>query len=69
MEPPDISQSVEYEASDFFGISVAISGDTVLAGAYQEDSNATGSNGNEFDNSAESSGAAFIYAPPTLLRK
>ncbi len=57
------------EASDFFGISVAISGDTVLAGAYQEDSNATGSNGNEFDNSAESSGAAFIYAPPNTAPK
>ncbi|MCC6143164.1 MAG: FG-GAP repeat protein, partial [Candidatus Hydrogenedentes bacterium] len=48
-------------ADDRFSISVAISGDTVLVGAYQEDSNATGVNGNQADNSASSSGAAYVF--------
>ena len=45
-------------AGDFFGYSVAISGDTVVVGAYEEESNATGVNGNQTDNSATGSGAA-----------
>jgi hypothetical protein len=47
--------------SDFFGYSVAISGDTVVVSAEGEDSNATGVNGNQADNSASSSGAAYIF--------
>jgi len=39
--------------SDFFGYSVAVSGDTVVVGAYREASNATGVNGNQADNSAQ----------------
>ena len=35
-----------------FGSSVAISGETVVVGALAEDSNATGVNGDENDNSA-----------------
>ena len=47
--------------SDNFGYSVSISGDTVLVGAYREDSTATGVDGNQFDNSAEDAGAAYVF--------
>lgn len=49
------------ELGDWFGNSVAISSDTLVVGAYQEDSNATGLNGNENNNSAAQSGAAYIF--------
>jgi hypothetical protein len=45
---------------DIFG-AVAVSGDTVVVGASLEDSNATGVNGNQADNSAEASGAAYVF--------
>src|SRR5207244_1042541 len=38
------------DAGDGFGISVRISGETVVVGADGEDSNATGVNGNQSDN-------------------
>jgi hypothetical protein len=41
---------------------VAVSEDTVVVGAYQEASNATGANGNQSDNSAPGSGAAYVFA-------
>jgi hypothetical protein len=47
--------------SDFFGYSVAISGDTVVIGASNESSNATGVDGNQADNSALYSGAAYVF--------
>ncbi len=50
------------DANDRFGYSVAASGDTVVVGAYLEDSNATGVNGNQADNSAMDSGAAYVFA-------
>ena len=40
---------------------MAVSGDTVVVGAYREDSNATGVNGNQNDNSAADSGAAYVF--------
>jgi hypothetical protein len=49
------------EADDNFGIPVAVSGDTVVIGAYGEDSGATGVDGNQSDNSAEDSGAAYVF--------
>lgn len=49
------------DASDYFGISVAVSGDAVVVGAYREASNATGIDGNQANNSAASSGAAYTY--------
>jgi hypothetical protein len=49
------------DAGDFLGTSVAISGDTVVVGAYGEDSNATGVNGDQSDNSAPASGAAYVF--------
>jgi hypothetical protein len=48
-------------AGDFFGWSVAVSGDTVVVGAQYEDSSATGVNGNQADNSALDSGAAYVF--------
>ena len=49
------------EANDYFGYSVAVSGDTVVIGAPFEDSNATGAGGNQADNSAINSGAAYVF--------
>lgn len=48
-------------AEDYFGGSVAISGDTIVVGAGGEDSNATGVNGNQSDNSESLSGAAYVF--------
>ncbi len=48
-------------ANDFFGHTVAISGDTIVVGAIGESSNATGVNGDEFDNSADSAGSAYVF--------
>ncbi|MCH9683246.1 MAG: integrin [Deltaproteobacteria bacterium] len=47
----------------FFGSSVAVSddGNTIAAGAFAEDSGATGVGGDQNDTSAEASGAAYIY--------
>lgn len=47
-------------STDYFGWSVAVSGDTVVVGAYQEDSDATGVNGpvNELGNNT---GAAYVF--------
>lgn len=50
------------ETADRFGWSVALHGDLMLVGAPLEDSNATGINGNEADNSATDSGAAYLFA-------
>jgi hypothetical protein len=49
------------DVHDWFGWSVGVSGDTILIGAYLEDSNATGVNGNHNDNSALQSGAAYVF--------
>ena len=46
---------------DEFGRSVAISGDTLVVGATEEDSNATGINGDPSDNSALDSGAVYVF--------
>ncbi len=48
-------------AGDDFGFSMAISGDTLVVGADKEDSNATGINGNQSDNSAPVAGAAYVF--------
>ena len=49
------------ESSDHFGWSVSVSGDTVVVGAYDEYSNATGVNGEESNNSATEAGAAYVF--------
>jgi len=49
------------ELGDNFGLTVAVSGDTVVVGARNDDSAATGINGNEQDNSAANAGAAYVF--------
>jgi hypothetical protein len=64
----DWSQQVYVKASntelwDGFGTSVALSGngDTLAVGANREDSNATGVNGDQDDNSIDGAGAAYVF--------
>jgi len=47
--------------NDRFGNSVALSGDTLAVGAYREQSNATGINGDESDNSLNEAGAVYVF--------
>jgi len=49
------------DAGDGFGVSLALDGDTLVVGAYAEDSAATGINGNQADNSAANAGAAYVF--------
>ena len=51
------------EGADAYGHDVSISsnGDVVAVGAIGEDSNATGINGNQANNSAQDSGAVYLY--------
>jgi len=51
------------DADDSFGRSVSLSGDgnTLAVGAWREDSNATGIDGNQADNSAGDSGAVYVF--------
>ena len=49
------------DAGDFFGGSVALSGNTAVVGAGRESSNATGVDGDETNNSASSAGAAYVF--------
>ena len=48
---------------DQFGRNVAIASDgsTIVVGAWQEASNATGINGNQADNSSANAGAAYVF--------
>ena len=48
------------QAGDEFGVSVAISGDTVVVGAFHEDGSATGVNG-AADELAADAGAAYVF--------
>jgi hypothetical protein len=48
-------------SGDQFGYSLALSGDTLAVGAYREDSQATGVNGDQSDNSRADSGAVYVY--------
>jgi hypothetical protein len=48
-------------ATDYFGYSVSLSGDTLAVGAYGEASAATGVNGDQADNSAPASGAVYVF--------
>ncbi len=53
----------DINSGDFFGFSVALSNDgsTLAVGAYLEDSNATGINGDDSDNNLFSSGAVYVF--------
>ncbi len=46
---------------DQLGLNVALAGDTLAVGALLEDSNATGINGDQTNNSAVDSGAGYVY--------
>lgn len=48
-------------AFDKFGTSISISDDTLVVGAPEEDSDATGVNGDQFNNAAVDSGAAYVF--------
>src|SRR5262245_23070998 len=48
-------------ATDVFGFTVSVSDNTAVIGAPLEDSNATGVNGIDTDNSLEDSGAAYVF--------
>ncbi|HZL99092.1 MAG TPA: integrin [Planctomycetota bacterium] len=47
---------------DEFGFSVAISGDTIVVGAREEDSGATGVNSDGGNNGSTDSGAAYVFS-------
>ncbi|HXJ59498.1 MAG TPA: FG-GAP repeat protein [Verrucomicrobiae bacterium] len=49
------------DREDGFGKAVAVSGSTVVVGAWWEDSKATGVNGDQADNSAKDAGAAYVF--------
>jgi hypothetical protein len=51
------------ELGDAFGrpVSLSADGNTLAVGAFNEESNATGIDGNQADNSAGASGAAYLY--------
>ena len=49
------------DRGDFFGFSVALSGDTLAVGAPEEDSSATNVNGDGTDDGASSSGAVYLF--------
>ncbi|HYF61973.1 MAG TPA: integrin [Herpetosiphonaceae bacterium] len=49
------------DAEDWFGFSVAVDGNTAVVGAFYEDSNAAGINGDQADDSLENSGAAYVF--------
>ena len=49
------------DAIDRFGMSLALDGDTLAVGASGESSSATGVGGDENDNSANSSGAVYVF--------
>ena len=54
------------ESLDEFGSSVAISGENIVVGAHFEKSSATGVNGEQNDNSARDSGAAYVFLEGSL---
>lgn len=49
------------DSNDQFGSSIAISEDTLVVGAPNEDSSATGSNRDDINDGAQASGAAYVF--------
>ncbi|MCY1008640.1 FG-GAP repeat protein [Nannocystis pusilla] len=55
-------KSFNTDAEDWFGeVAISANGDTIAVGAPQEDSAATGIGGNCNDNTAEDSGAVYVF--------
>jgi hypothetical protein len=50
------------EGYDMFGGSVSVSAGTIGVGGFLEDSNSTGVNGNQNDNSFNNAGAGYVFA-------
>jgi len=48
-------------ANSYFGVSLAVVGDTLAVGAFGDSSNAMGVNGNQADTSAANAGAAYLF--------
>ena len=62
----DFAQQAYIKASntgsgDQYGYSIALSGDTLAVGAYREDSNATGIDGDAGDDSLADAGAVYVF--------
>ncbi len=57
----DYVKATNTESIDGFGGSVALDGTTLAVGAIGEDSQATGIDGNEVDNTRLTSGAAYVF--------
>ncbi|MEE9303180.1 MAG: FG-GAP repeat protein, partial [Thiotrichaceae bacterium] len=53
------------EVNDQFGFSVAIASDIVVVGAFDEDSNAIGIDGDQSDNTSSNAGAAYVFIRST----
>jgi hypothetical protein len=49
------------DEGDLFGVSVGVSGDTIVVGAEHESSNAVGVDGDDTDNSMNQAGAAYVF--------
>ncbi|MEM8767873.1 MAG: cadherin-like beta sandwich domain-containing protein, partial [Pseudomonadota bacterium] len=49
------------DPNDLFGFAVALDGDTLAVGASNEQSSATGLNGNQFSNANNEAGAAYLF--------
>lgn len=49
------------DVGDYFGTSIALDGDTLAVGAYGEASNATRLDGDQMNQSAKNSGAAYVF--------
>lgn len=62
--PQSYIKASNSEASDFFGWALALNADgtTLAVGAYGEDSNAKGINGNQANNSHQLAGAAYVFS-------
>ncbi len=58
---PSYFKASNTESFDHFGFSVAVSGDTLAVAARDEDSSATGIDGDEQDDGAPESGAVFVF--------
>ena len=50
------------DAGDVFGGGISMSGETLVVGAYLEDSRSTGFNGDQADNSVQDSGASYVFS-------
>ena len=59
--PPGMSCVSPGYATIGAAVMAAMSGDTIVVGTPFEDSNATGINGDQSNNSASSSGAAYVF--------